>query len=229
MNEQKFDTVLAVDTSTNILRLALQFGGDRLVKWSGEVEKSHGQILLKKIGDLMESAGVNSADLDGFVVCIGPGSFTGLRIGLAAVKGMVMAVDRPVAAVTSFELAAARLAEIETAVAVVIPLNRDEGIVGVVDGGRCDRESVAVLRYDRLFDTIGSGAVAGLGLDLAERFPAMPNKDYTDRLDYDAADLLHLGREKLLAGRAADIARLEPLYLQKSQAEIRFEERRTES
>jgi len=225
MNENSFDTILAVDTSTNSLRLALQFGGDRLVKWSGEVEKSHGQMLMKKIGELMESADVKASDLDGIVVCIGPGSFTGLRIGLAAVKGMVMALDCPVVTVTSFEMAAQRLAGAEQPVTVVVPLNRDEGIKGTVDGGRVDDATIGVVRYDALLEAVGGGAVAGLGTDLATRFPGMPNEDFTDRLNYDAADLLHLGRAKLESGERVDIARLEPLYLQKSQAEIRFEQR----
>ncbi len=226
MTDNHFNNILAVDTSTNSLRLALQFGGDRMVRWSGEVEKSHGQILMKRIGELMESASINPVDLDGVVVCVGPGSFTGLRIGLAAVKGMVMALECPAVAVTSFEIAAARLAEVDVPVNVVIPLNRDEGILGLIEEGACDRARLSVVRYDRLFDAVDGGAVAGLGIDLVERFPEMPNEDFTDRLDYDAGDLLQLGRAKLEAGETADIATLEPLYLQKSQAEIRFEEGR---
>jgi len=229
MNIPDFDNILAIDTATDILRLAIRFGGDRLVKSTEAVEKSHGQILFKKIRELMESAAIKPADLDGIAVGIGPGSFTGLRIGLAAVKGLVMAHDIPVIGITAFEVAAYRLREVGVGVTVVVPLNRDECIIGPVDNGRHESGRMAVARYDTLFETVGAGAVAALGFDLAARFPGLPNDDFSDRLEYDGADLIHLGAIRLEAGEAADIGSLEPLYLQKSQAEIRFDRRQEDN
>lgn len=226
MSVSRMNTILAVDSSTNILRIGLRFGGDRLVKQDTAVEKSHGQIIMLRIESVLKSGGIRPVDLEGIVVCTGPGSFTGLRIGLAAVKGMVMAHQVPVVSVSAFELAADRLKAEDRRVQVVIPLNREECIVCPVDAGRHDRRDIRIVSYDTFFDGIGADAVAGLGLDPAERFPSMANDNLTDQVQYDAADLLRIGADKLNSGQAEDPAALEPLYLQKSQAEIRFEQRR---
>ncbi|MBU8933732.1 MAG: tRNA (adenosine(37)-N6)-threonylcarbamoyltransferase complex dimerization subunit type 1 TsaB [candidate division Zixibacteria bacterium] len=225
MNNVSARILLGIDTSSRYLRLGLTFGGDRLVQSNEESERSHGQFIIKKIGELFQSASLQPAALEGIVVCVGPGSFTGLRIGLAAAKGMVTALDIPLVPVTVFEIAAFRLRHVKETVHVVIPLNRDECIVGPVKDGDCEQELARVVKYNQLFETVGNDAVAAMGFLLHERYPEVPVVDYTDQLDWQAADLLHLGREKLLKGEIADPAILEPLYLQKSQAEIRFEER----
>jgi len=215
--------LLAIDTSTRVLHLGLRFGADRLIKSSEEIEKSHGQLIIKKIGELMGTAGLTSDRIDALAVCTGPGSFTGLRIGLAATKGFALALDIPAVAVSTFDIAAWRLRESGVTVNTIVPLNRDECILCPVDGGRHDPEQIAIVAYTDLIGHIGTGTVAAIGFDLGSRLPEMTNDDLSDRLQYDAADLIHLGSEKLDAGQIEDIARMEPLYLQKSQAEIRFD------
>src|SRR5512147_1747748 len=97
--------LLAIDTATATLRLALKFGEDRLVKSSERVERSHGQMLMRKIENLCGSASVAPDQIGGIAVAIGPGSFTGLRIGLAAAKGMAVALDIPIVGVSHFDIA----------------------------------------------------------------------------------------------------------------------------
>jgi len=109
MNDFNPQSVLAIDSSTHILKLALSFGDDRLVQISEEVEKSHGQIIVKKINELFQSAGLNKSMLRAIVVATGPGSFTGLRIGLATAKGIATALNIPVAGVGVFEVAVYKL------------------------------------------------------------------------------------------------------------------------
>jgi tRNA threonylcarbamoyladenosine biosynthesis protein TsaB len=220
MSEQN---ILAVDTSTNTLRLALRFGGDRLVKSQDTVEKSHGQILLKRIEELFASAGIKIGDLNAMAVATGPGSFTGLRIGLAAVKGIVMAVEVPIVPVTVFEIAAAKLAGTGQNVHVIVPLNREECIRCVI-GAEGEIGEPSVARYDVLASVVGDEAVAGVGVDVRKDFPHLVSRDLSDRVQYDAADLIYLAEARLEAGfSGAEVATLEPLYLQKSQAEIKFE------
>ncbi len=215
--------ILSVDTSTSALRLALRFGGDRLVKSQDTVEKSHGQILLKRIEELLASAGMKIGDLEAIAVAVGPGSFTGLRIGLAAIKGMVMALHIPIVPVTVFEVAAARLSGVGGTVQVIVPLNREECILCAIGADGAIGEP-SIERYDRLAAAVGEDAVVGIGVDLRKDFPLLAGRDLTARVQYNAADLIYLADARLDDGYpGAEVATLEPLYLQKSQAEMKFE------
>ena len=224
MNNPENANILAIDTSTKTLALGLRFGGDRLIKSGEVVDKSHGQVIIKKIGELFKSAAIQKQDLDAVVVCTGPGSFTGLRIGLAAAKGIVQALEIPIIDVSTFEMAAYQLRSVETPVYVIVPLNRDECIVGRVEHGRSGWEQVTIVRYDTLPNTIKHDAIAAVGFDITQKIQGLTNEDFSSRVQPDAADLLYLGGEKLLHGQVADLLTLEPKYLQKSQAEIRFEQ-----
>lgn len=215
--------ILAIDSSSRSLRLGLAFDIDRLVKSDEVVEQSHGQVIVKKIGELFQSAAIDKGQLDGICVCTGPGSFTGLRIGLAAAKGMAVALDIPVVGVSLFEIAAHKLQHIDSVVAVVIPLKKDELFVADICGGRLVDGKIRVVPADSLPDAIGERAVAGFQFDAAESFPSLGNKNLSEVAQYDAGDLIYLGREKLGGDQAGDLALLEPLYVQKSQAEIKFE------
>ena len=139
--------ILAIDTSSAELKLGLGFGEDRTVKSCEQIDKSHGRFIIKKIDNLLQSAGLDKNDLQAIVVCTGPGSFTGLRIGLAAAKGMAVAMDIPVVGLSLFEVAAFKLHNLNQRVHVIIGLNRDECFVAPVVGGFFDEKGSD--EYDR--------------------------------------------------------------------------------
>ena len=68
--------ILAIDASSDRLKLAVMFAGDRLVKAESEEERSHGQVIIKRIADLMQAAGIDKKRLDAIAITTGPGSFT---------------------------------------------------------------------------------------------------------------------------------------------------------
>ncbi len=215
--------ILAIDSSGRTLRLGLAFGSDRMVKSDEVVEQSHGQVIVKKIGELFESAAMDKGQLDGICVCTGPGSFTGLRIGLAAAKGMAVALDIPVVGVNLFEIAAYKLRQVDMTVAVVIPLKRDEVFVASVRPGELFDGKIRVVPVDSLSAAISEEAVAGIQFEPGQSFSGLKKQDLSEKTKYDAGDLIYLGREKFAKNLAADLSLLEPLYVQKSQAEIKFE------
>ncbi|MDH4158252.1 MAG: tRNA (adenosine(37)-N6)-threonylcarbamoyltransferase complex dimerization subunit type 1 TsaB [candidate division Zixibacteria bacterium] len=218
-------SILAIDTSSRVLRLGLSFGGDRLVKSSEEVEKSHGQFIIKKIGELVQSAGLQKNDLDGIVAVTGPGSFTGLRIGLAAAKGIAVALNIPVVGVDLFEVAAYVLGEASGEVAVIVPQTRDQYFVAKVIGGAGGALSISTAAAGELVAGLTDCPAAGMGVNIADLFPDLPRFGGGEII-YDVSDVLYLGTAKLTSGHQDDLVTLEPLYLQRSQAEIRFEQRR---
>ncbi|MEW6051244.1 MAG: tRNA (adenosine(37)-N6)-threonylcarbamoyltransferase complex dimerization subunit type 1 TsaB [Candidatus Zixiibacteriota bacterium] len=220
-----FDNLLAIDSSTRALKLAVSFGADRLVKSEELMERSHGQVLTKKIGELLASAGLTTRNLHGIVVSIGPGSFTGLRIGLAAAKGMAVALHLPVVGISTFEVAAYRLSEMREPIRVLIPLKKDELFMGTVVNGACDLNQIRILTHEQVIQESGELHHVAIGFDLQHSLPRLRSPDGQSELSFDAAYLLQLGRLRLEQGRPDDLTTLEPLYLQKSQAEIRFEQR----
>lgn len=217
--------ILAIDTSTRHLKLALSFGADRMVKSQEVVEKSHGQYLMKKIDQLFQSAGLKIEQLQTIVTCTGPGSFTGLRIGLAASKGIAVALDIPIVGVNLFEVAAFKLGNEDRTVHVIVPLNNDECFLATVKGGCYNEPSLSITAYNDLVSFVGKEWVAGIGVELGEQFPELKHIDVSNQLNYDGSDLLYIGQQKLSAGVIDDLTHLEPLYVRKSVAELKFERR----
>ena len=87
---------LAVDTTTNRGSFALARNGRPLEDVFGDAGSTHGERLPGAIRALLERRGMTTADVDRYAVALGPGSFTGLRVGIATVQGLALAHGRPV-------------------------------------------------------------------------------------------------------------------------------------
>ena len=87
---------LAVDTTTNRGSFALARNGRPLEEVFGDAGSTHGERLPGAIHALLERQGMTTADVDRYAVALGPGSFTGLRVGIATVQGLALAHGRPV-------------------------------------------------------------------------------------------------------------------------------------
>jgi tRNA threonylcarbamoyladenosine biosynthesis protein TsaB len=188
--------------------------------------QSHGRILPALIAQALERAAVGWDDVDGLAVSIGPGSFTGLRIGLSLAKGIAYAGNLPIAAVSTLEALAwaadpkpgdhvwsvldARMREVyaasfERTATNLVRLTPDEA-----------------LRPDELAPRIPPQAVL-IG-DAAAVYPALaesgarvlPFTTHHPR----GGTIARLGAAILHAGKAADVGTLEPTYVRPSQAEI---------
>ncbi len=103
--------ILAIETGAGCGGVSLTrggFSGGRVIgEYSLQPETSHSRRLLGSVAALMAAAGVAWTDLDALAVSLGPGSFTGLRIGLAAAKGLAMATGLPLVGVPGLDALAA--------------------------------------------------------------------------------------------------------------------------
>lgn len=128
MNEQSKNhqpLILAVETATRAGGVALVSGETVLAVQSGDVSVSHSTNLIEMIQQVLEETQTKLAEIDLFAVAIGPGSFTGLRIGLATVKAFAVHLDRKVAGVSTLA-AVAHVSETKGELVSLLPAGRGE-------------------------------------------------------------------------------------------------------
>jgi tRNA threonylcarbamoyladenosine biosynthesis protein TsaB len=212
--------VLALDTATTSSAVALFR--------DGRVVTTHSESLLAMIDESFREAGLVPRDLDGVVCGAGPGSFTGLRIGLATAKGLCFALGKPLAMVSTLAALAARAPD--GRVLAAIDALKGEVYAGLFDvaGGHPVRAGdEAVIPPERLLTQLAEwtpavvvGSVVGSG---ALKYPELVVPG-ARLLDSDPgphpADLARLGAARLAAGLADDLATATPAYLRPSEAEL---------
>ena len=95
--------LLSIDTSSQSASCAISEDGKLLGEFFTNINLTHSQTILPMVHDLLEHTRTTLSQMDGFAVTTGPGSFTGLRIGLSAVKGMAHALGKPCVGVSTLE------------------------------------------------------------------------------------------------------------------------------
>jgi len=99
-------TILAVDTASKLTSIALSRGDQVIALFGASLDERRSVRLWAEVEFLLGESEVALKDVDLFAACTGPGGFTGLRVGIAAIKGLAQAVGRPVVGITSLEAAA---------------------------------------------------------------------------------------------------------------------------
>jgi tRNA threonylcarbamoyladenosine biosynthesis protein TsaB len=204
--------ILAVDTTGEYGSLALARDGKIVEEVVIHAPKGFAQVLFGEIEQLLARHSVKTSDIDCFAASSGPGSFTGVRVGLACVKGLAEAVGRPAVAVSNL----AALARFGTARlrGAVIDARRDQIYGAVYDSeGRLVSPEV-VARLDSWVATIPPGVeefVSAMTLPMARVVPAPRGL---------AGKVAEIAHEKLLRGEASDPAALDANYVRQSDAEL---------
>jgi len=127
--------LLALDTSGKTASVAFLRDDVTVGEVFFDVERHHSEILLPAIGHLLKGVGVRIGDLDLFACTVGPGSFTGVRIGVSTVKGLALANDRPVVGVSTLEALAVNAAGFPTLVCPLIDAKRGQVYAGFYRSG----------------------------------------------------------------------------------------------
>lgn len=175
--------------------------------------------LVPQIAALLEKYGYRKTDLDGFAVASGPGSFTGLRVGLAAIKALAEILHKPIAAVTLLE-AVARSGRAHARVLAVLDAGRNE-----VYAGDYDLEPQVRLHSERLLSREAflvearERAVVTPDADLAEAARAAGAT--VQQIEYPGSGVIaRLGWEQIQRGETVRPEELEANYIRRSDAEI---------
>ena len=219
-------TILAVDTSTEACSVALQIGDKTIAKFADE-PRSHSRLLMPMVQQVLSEAEIRVNQLDAIGVSIGPGSFTGLRIGFAAVQGMAYGADIPVAPVSTLALMVATYGRQENPQSGEImalldarmsefnvgryQLGDNKQIVGLETDQLMTAEQVVELLKGNNFSVIigDAGNLFELAPQFAKRFTQIyPN----------AVDILPVAQQQLSDGLAVNIETVDLVYLRGTKA-----------
>jgi len=236
--------VLALDTTTRAGSLALA-RDDRLIEaWSGDPALTHAARLPGDILDILGRHGLALADVDLYGVAAGPGSFTGLRIGIATIQGLAFAHGRPVVGVSALDALAWAALEAPAGsknrlAAAWMDARRDEVFASLSAPGDPEPRTLAgpevgqparvIAGWERqLGDApvtwIGDGALAYRALIEAEtRARAWTVRPAVPRL---APAIATLARIRAAAGGATSPHGVRPLYVRRPDAELARDRRR---
>lgn len=111
--------ILAIDTSTEYLTVAVTKDGKVAARFHRKIGRNHSTMLVPTIDGLLKRARMKLKDLDAFAVGIGPGSFTGLRIGIATIKALAYSLKKPIAPVPTFDAIAENVKHFK---GVIVPI-----------------------------------------------------------------------------------------------------------
>ena len=210
--------LLGIDTCGPMGSVALGRLNGSGVEILGQVElegRTYSATLVAAVGDLLAANGVKVRELGAIVAVNGPGSFTGVRVALSAVKGLAEAAQIPVVAVSRLEVLAAKAG----ALAAALDAHRHEVFLRLGWPGKQARELLAgeqELTAETAPPRIAvcdEAAAALLGT-------SWPGAELVRIAAPNAADALGLGAVRVAAGEFADLALLDGHYLRRSDAEI---------
>lgn len=222
--------VLGVDTATASCSVAITEGEELLAEMTLVSGETHSRHLARLIETLIRNTGLSLDRIEGFAVARGPGSFTGLRIGISTVKGFAVAGNRPVAGVSTLAALAWQIGPTDHLICPMIDARRKEVYAAwyrwhpdgpaAVSGERVASPEAVLTALDRPCIFVGSGASAyrhRIGERAGHRALFAAGALNATR----AATIAMLGARRLIAGRSDDVERLVPTYLRKSDAEIK--------
>ncbi len=230
--------LLAVETSTLTGAVALLETGGVVAESRVSVAVTHGERLMAAIDGVLRAARWDLADVEAFAVALGPGSFTGLRIGLSTVKGFAFATGKPVVGVPTLDALAWALPFCAYPVCPVLDAKKNEvyaGLYRTLEGRLEVLEAPRAVSPATLAEELRAGTEGPLVFvgDAVAPFTTVLTQILGTRARLAPADLRlpsavtvgELGGWALSRGEAADPATLVPLYLRPSEAELARERR----
>lgn len=183
--------VIGIDTSGKTASCALCSEEAVLAQNTFVTRLTHSQVILPMVKKMLSDAGKSLADIDGFAAVSGPGSYTGLRIGIAAVKGICFALDKKCAGISALESLAYNFSGTDSTVCAVMHARQD-------------------LVYTAMFETSADGKVSRLSDDeiitlgeLTARLSDFSDGKIICTGDYSAETVKAADNENIIAARPA--------------------------
>lgn len=230
--------VLGIDTATLVCSVGLSQKGKTVGEYTLNIKKTHSQRLLPLIHQLLEATGFQARDIQGIAVACGPGSFTGIRIGIATAKGLAQALEVPLVGIPTLDIIAAQFLHTDYLVCPILDARRQQ--VYTAFYRNCDHAPRRISEYmalslDSLAELLRPYPQQGflfpgdalhfyediLRERLGDRLLALPEPYRLNRGSLAA----FLGHERLSLGADSELYSLTPLYVRQPEAELKWEEK----
>ena len=221
--------VLAVDTTASSGSVALLENARILSEVNFDPPATHSRKLLPAIDFILKSSDRGVQQIDGYAVAVGPGSFTGIRIGLSTIKSLAYASGSPVAPVSTLQALALKLLHPQTRLLCpVIDAKKSEIYAALFESTGSRLEEIipqGAYSPDGFFSLLPSRRIVyfiGSGIEVYRDKLLRYLKDkarFAPRSLFLAYEVGLLGSDILQRGQGRDAQELEPLYFRKSQAE----------
>jgi tRNA threonylcarbamoyladenosine biosynthesis protein TsaB len=222
--------ILGIDTATLVCSVALVTKDKMLAEYSLQVKKTHSERLLPLIAVVLKDAGLVPGDLNGVAVAAGPGSFTGLRIGIVTAKALGQALDVPLVGISTLEGLAAQHPYFPGIVCPILDARRSQVynalfLAGTQSSRFTDDRALALIELLAELDLrpepvlfVGDGVPVyrdAIVQHLGKRAHFAPPEDSICR----GASVARLGLREIAAGGGCSWRELVPQYIRLSQAE----------
>lgn len=212
--------ILAIDTATRWLGLALHDGTTVLAEHGWQAFKTQTIELAPAIGEMLARSGITAVDLKGIAVAIGPGSYTGLRVGLATAKGMSLANHTPLVGISTLDVLALATGPYEAQLLVAAEAGRSRVCAAIYRwhnrrGWQTTADPVIEAWPDILAQlnrsTIATGEITAEAAKLIRKagHQVVPAAAAVRRAGY----LAEIGWQRLRKGQADEASTVAPIYL----------------
>jgi tRNA threonylcarbamoyladenosine biosynthesis protein TsaB len=209
---------LAVDTTAEFGSIALANDADVLEEVLLHETKGFSASLFGQIGALLKRQGIALREIGLFAGASGPGSFTGVRVGLAAMKGLADVLNKPAAAVSNLE-ALATFGNAD-ARATVIDARRGEVFAALFDTNGRPIIPETVIRFPAFLELLGNREVEWISADIAPFLPAIAGTRFESMPVTTVPRALAGAIARLAPLRQCDPAAIEANYVRRSDAEL---------
>ena len=227
--------ILAIETSTMLGGIAIMDDLSGLIaEVRLNVKSTHSERLMTEIAHVLKQAELKVSDIDVFAIAIGPGSFTGLRIGLSTVKGFSYATGKPIVSVPTLEALAWNFPYCRHPVCTMLDARKKEVYAALFkweDGGFIKLIDEVSIKVDRVLEDIklssdkrvvftGEGAI----LYRDKIIEVMGNKAIfasPEKIVPSPANVASIGIKKAIKGEFSEPVSLVPFYIRRSEAELK--------
>lgn len=214
-------TILQIETSTQYCSAAVSRNGETLNFKIAAGQNLHAGSLTLFIDEVMSQSGLKYADLDAVAVSKGPGSYTGLRIGVSTAKGLCYALDKPLIAVDTLKMMAAGFLkahpEHNDLVCPMIDARRLEVYTALYSplGDELDPVSARIIDENSYAAELRASKITFIGDGAAKCEPILANSNATFLADNfnTASNMSDIAFQRFQANAFEDVAYFEPFYL----------------
>lgn len=229
-------SILAIDTSTQVSSVAVMTEKRLQAEITMQARLTHSETLMPHIESALRMASVQRADLEGIAISIGPGSFTGLRIGLAAAKTMAYALSLPLVGISTLAALAAHFPAPGTRVISLIDAQKGNAYAQafhVEHGQPVPLGGAEVLAIEEVLARAGhaeepvilTGDVVQKKIAGKRAVPESVILPPPQMQMPRAANVGQLGLARIACGESDNPMALEPVYIRRSEAEVLWEKR----